>query len=253
MTRLIAVVSAKGGVGKTTVSANLAIALSAAGHQVLAIDLDPQNALRLHFGMDPGAPEGLAPTSLADGAWSDVVFKFNNNTHYLPFGMINEDGRREFERVLDNDDDWLIHNLAALDLPEDMMVIVDTPPGASVYLRQMLRHAHFGLTVVLPDAASYATIPAMESLYRSYCSERANFICASYLINQTDSMHQLGRDVADAVHLHLRESVIGSIHYDQAVSEALAFSQTVLDYDQHSQSSHDFILLAKNVAHRLAG
>jgi cellulose biosynthesis protein BcsQ len=104
----------------------------------------------------------------------------------------------------------------------------------------------------LPDIASYATISTMENLYRSYCSGRTNFIGANYLINQSDSKNRLGRDVASTVHLHLRDSVIGKIHYDQAVSEALAFSQAVLDYDQHSQSSHDFTTLAKNVAHRFA-
>jgi cellulose synthase operon protein YhjQ len=250
--KLIAIVSAKGGVGKTTVSASLTMALAAAGHRVLAVDMDPQNALRLHFGMDPAAPDGLARASLSGGAWSDMVFQFNDNAYCLPFGIIDEDGRRTFERELDGDDDWLMRNLAALDLPEDMMVIVDTPPGASVYLRQVLRHAHLGLSVVLPDAASYATIPVMENLYRNYCYGRADFIGATYLINQSDNSHRLGRDVAGAIHLHLRDGVIGNIHYDQAVSEALAFSQTVLDYDQHSQSSHDFISLAKIVTHRFA-
>ena len=45
--KVITVVSAKGGVGKTTLAANLASVLAARGRRVIALDLDPQNALRL--------------------------------------------------------------------------------------------------------------------------------------------------------------------------------------------------------------
>ena len=51
---VIAIVSAKGGVGKTTLTANLATALDRLGVATLLLaDLDPQNALGLHFGVDP--------------------------------------------------------------------------------------------------------------------------------------------------------------------------------------------------------
>jgi cellulose biosynthesis protein BcsQ len=51
--QVVSVIAAKGGVGKTTVTANLCIALAASGRQVLAIDLDPQNALRFHLAERP--------------------------------------------------------------------------------------------------------------------------------------------------------------------------------------------------------
>ena len=55
---VIAVISPKGGVGKTTVSANLAVSLAAKGHPVRLVDMDPQNALRLHLGADPSDENG---------------------------------------------------------------------------------------------------------------------------------------------------------------------------------------------------
>ncbi|HMM25493.1 MAG TPA: ParA family protein [Pseudoxanthomonas mexicana] len=45
--RVIAVVSGKGGVGKTSLATNIAAELASAGHQVLEMDLDPQGTAAL--------------------------------------------------------------------------------------------------------------------------------------------------------------------------------------------------------------
>ena len=49
--RTVAVIGASGGAGVTTVAASLARALHAAGHPALAFDINPDNTLRLPFGM----------------------------------------------------------------------------------------------------------------------------------------------------------------------------------------------------------
>jgi len=51
--RTIAILNQKGGVGKTTTVVNIAAALAAMGSRVLAIDLDPQAHLTIHFGLEP--------------------------------------------------------------------------------------------------------------------------------------------------------------------------------------------------------
>ena len=57
--QVIAFISGKGGVGKSTLAANTAVALTQRRKRVLLIDLDPQNAQRLHLGMDPDEIAGL--------------------------------------------------------------------------------------------------------------------------------------------------------------------------------------------------
>jgi ATPases involved in chromosome partitioning len=47
--KVISVVNFKGGVGKTTITANLAYGLHARGKRVLAIDIDPQSSLTFSF------------------------------------------------------------------------------------------------------------------------------------------------------------------------------------------------------------
>ncbi|RLJ19553.1 hypothetical protein DJ031_07840 [bacterium endosymbiont of Escarpia laminata] len=49
--RRIAVINQKGGVGKTTITANLGHALALLGHRVTVIDLDPQGQLAASFGI----------------------------------------------------------------------------------------------------------------------------------------------------------------------------------------------------------
>lgn len=47
--KTIAVFGPKGGIGKTTISANLLVAAAEAGHRVLGIDADPQKSLTLWY------------------------------------------------------------------------------------------------------------------------------------------------------------------------------------------------------------
>ena len=69
MSRILAIVNVKGGVAKTTATANLAAALAALGRKVLAVDLDPQASLTAALGFNPDE----LPRSITDALDSRAV------------------------------------------------------------------------------------------------------------------------------------------------------------------------------------
>jgi chromosome partitioning related protein ParA len=67
----LCVVSTKGGVGKTTLTANLGGFLADLGQRVLLVDADPQPTLSTYYALEDSAPAGL--TDLVVHGRSDTV------------------------------------------------------------------------------------------------------------------------------------------------------------------------------------
>jgi len=249
---VVAVVAAKGGVGKTTVAASLCAALAATGLRVLAIDLDPQNALRLHLVADlAGCEAGLASALLHQTPWPHVMRPGRSGVVLLPFGSIDDEIQLDIERYLAQQPDWLRQTLDSFALPPDTLVVLDTPPGPSVYLQQALRVSQLNVVTLLPDAASFATLPIIDRMIGKYCGPREDFLATGYLVNQFDASKRLARDVLQALRDSLGERLLGAVHLDQAVSEALASAVPLKSYAPHAQATHDFDHCAQQLMHRL--
>ena len=251
MMKTLAVLSAKGGVGKTSFAANLSVALARAGLPVLLVDLDPQNAVCHHFGISPDASPGLALASLQARNWREVAIETASGVLALPYGQPTERQRIAFETAIDEQADWPTSQLEAMRLAPGTIVIFDTPPGPSVYVRRVLKKTQFATVVTLPDAASYATLHIMESLLDQFSRPRPDFLGAHYVINQVDSGHALSRDIAILLKSEFGSDVLGRIHLDQFMREALARGQDVMTFSPHSQSAQDVLDCARLIHQHL--
>lgn len=243
---VVGIISMKGGVGKTTITANVAAALSArlGPGRVSVLDLDPQNALHWHLGLDIAEADGVCEQSLRRAPWTEVLHKSAANVACLPYGPGTEANREQFEALLTSEPGFLGRQIDSTGLSDDAVVLIDTPPGPSVYLRQVFACADLILIVLLTDAGSYATIPTMESWLGEMAVRDGAPPCV-YLLNQVDAAEPLSRDVTDMLREHLGSRLAPvRIHRDEAVSEALASHQPVLVYDPHGQASHDLARLA---------
>lgn len=248
---VLAIVSAKGGVGKSTVAANLAVALHKLGNPVLAIDLDPQNGLRFHFSFEVGAGKGLSHSDGSAAALATLVEATPSGVALISYGLCSEAQRQAFEDRLVHNPSWLVRALNELELPDNTVIVLDTPPGRSVYMTQALTAASLALAITLPDAGSYVTLPQMRALFESYSLGRPDFRNYGIIVNQVDQSRQLGRDIMAMMRVSFGEHIIGCIHQDQAVSEALAYGQNILQYAPHSEGARDIMDCANWVNNRL--
>lgn len=258
---VVAVVGAKGGVGRTSVVANLSTALAHGGLSVLALDLDPKNSLHPHFGFDPADMSGVARAALAQQPWADcirpcvpgpAVAEGNYVLKVLSHGLLDDTDYQRFEQQITADPFWLQRHLHQLNLPSSTVVLIDLPTHPSPVVRQALQIAHFVVGVTLADPASYLCMPQMERLIRTHCAPRADFLGHGYLINQVDHSSKLGQDIARLLRQQHASHVLGLIHRDQSVPEALACDTNVLDYDAEALASHDFFAFAGRLCKMLA-
>lgn len=249
---VIGVVSMKGGVGKTSTTANLASAIAAklGPGRVSVVDLDPQNALHWHFGLHEVQNKGICEQSLLEGDWHVATFQSEFNVACLPYGNVSEVDREDFETLLAQYPDWIGQQLDRTALGQDAVVLIDTPPGPSVYLKQVFACADLILVVLLADAGSYATIPAMETWQHEMAALRVGVY---YVLNQVDRSNTLNRDTATFLRQQLSSRICPvDIHCDEAVGEALAFGQPVLVYEPHAQASLDLARMASWVIEALS-
>ncbi|MGE8065413.1 cellulose biosynthesis protein BcsQ [Pseudomonas sp. NPDC089569] len=246
---VIALISAKGGVGKSTLASALATALRLEGGQTLAIDLDPQNALQHHLGAEPDVA-GMGNASLNGENWKPLLLAGSAGSLLLPYGAMSEDERRTLERYLDNDRYWLAGQLANMGLGENDVVILDTPPGRTAYLDQALMVADQVLVVATADAACFVTLDQTERLLSERVAMGQAPLC-SYVINQFDSARQFCRDMHEVFKRRLGSSLIGVVALDHAIGEALAYGQNPLLEAMSSPACQDMLLLSDTLKTQL--
>lgn len=237
--KVIAIASGKGGVGKTTLCANLSVALRRQGHKVLCIDMDPQNGLGLHFGLPMNHLNGISRTTLSSGDWRDAVWQSAQGDLILPYGLVNDLDRVIFENKLADDPEYLMAQIKLLELTDDSYVLVDTPPGASVYLQQAFAACNVVVLTLLPDAASFATTAKYIKKIKIECCSRTTFMGYIGIVNQVDRSRQLNSDMTDLMREELHLKYFSILHQDQSIPEAVACGQSVLDYDAECSGSHD--------------
>ncbi len=246
---LICVTSPKGGVGKTTMSANLAFALQRLGHPVVVVDFDVQNALRLHLGIALNDERGFVAHAPHQPNWSRLSLTTQSGIRVLPYGSCSPQATRLFEQLLRERPNMLTEGLADFLAVPGLMVIADTPPGPTPALEALDRIADYRIAVLLADSGSIAQLPRIEQ-GDFYSHTRNDLDMVGYIVNQVDRRRRLNQDVTEFLRARLGPQLLGLVHRDEALAEALATQQTVFTFEPAAAATHDIDQIARRLAQR---
>ncbi|POP45237.1 cellulose synthase operon protein YhjQ [Superficieibacter electus] len=247
---LICVCSPKGGVGKTTLAANLTYALARSGSKVLAIDFDMQNALRLHFGVPLSDERGYVAKSAESYDWGQDVLTAGGNIFVLPYGDVSEEQRLTFEHNLATDEHFLARGLGSLLNYPGLVIVADFPPGPSAALKAITPFADMHLVTLLADTASMSLLPHIEN-QRLTGGELNHNHGHFFVINQSDTRRQISRDVTAFLEERLGEQLLGIIHRDESVCEANASQKSIFDFSPSSAAAFDIEIIARKIVAKL--
>jgi chromosome partitioning protein len=210
MARVISLIARKGGVGKTTIAANLAGELGQSGAKIRAIDADPQGSLSMWASMGNGFLR-TSVTAVSGGAEAEL---------------------KEAVRRLEEEADLLV---------------IDTPPGFGD--AALLAMAVSDL-VLLPCGASPLDLAAGRdalALCREVQRQRAGRRMAIGLVPSRYSPNTgLGRDLPDSLK-ELGERTTPGIAHRVALAEAAIAGLTIGEYAPKSAAHREFQELAKTV------
>lgn len=238
--RVIAVTSGKGGVGKSNVSLNLAVALSQAGEEVLVMDADLGLAnLDVLLGLTP--KKNLINVLEGDCNLDDIIIPGPSGIHIIPASS----GVRKMSDLSPAENMGVIRAFSELTRPVDTL-IVDTAAGLADSVVSYVRAAKEIIVVVCDEPASITDAYAMiKVLNKDFGIQRFHV-----LANQARNMQQ-GRElymklarVSDK-YLEVALDYLGAIPYDDYLKKAVQKQKCVVDVFPRSPASMAFRQIAK--------
>jgi flagellar biosynthesis protein FlhG len=241
-THVIAVSSGKGGVGKSNVVANLAVALAKAGKRVLVLDADlGLGNLDVLLGLVPH----YTIEHVLSGARTldDILLEGPSGIQVLPAssGVPNLTALTESQQLL------IQEQLEQLSVDKDVLLI-DTGAGISPTVTFFAASAEDTIVVVSPEPTSltdaYALIKVLTRQYRQHRFK--------VLVNQAKSPREATEvfrklDVAADRFLHVAIDYIGYIPHDDYVPMAVRQQKAISEAFPGAPAAQAFAKLARHV------
>ncbi|MDI1443648.1 ParA family protein [Polyangium sp. 6x1] len=160
---VICVASQKGGVGKTTISLNLGLALARAGHRTLLMELDAQGSLCLSLGLPDRARPGIAEVLTGAEHIGNVLLRTRDpQLHVLSVGRVDPTTVAGFEEALTRTG-MLTGMLSKLESEFDI-VLLDCPAGLGKVTSRALEAASHVLSPLQAEPLALRSVGQLLAL-----------------------------------------------------------------------------------------
>ncbi len=241
-TRIIAITSGKGGVGKSNIVVNVGFVLSRLGKRVLILDADlGLGNLDVLLGLTP--KYNLSHAVSGTRTISEIALKGPGNIMILPASS----GVQEMTHLSREQKATFLTSMD--DVMDDVdVLLIDTGAGISSNVMYFNSNAREILVVVTPEPTSITDAYAlMKVLSLNYSQTRfklvVNFARSS---REAEDVYQQIKLVADRF-LNITIEYVGFVLIDQRVKEGVRRQKIVAEMKPESAASRCFVSLAKTL------
>jgi len=218
---LVIVHGLRGGVGTTSLVANIAMGMAQSGQSVTVLDMAARSTMGLHFGLGP----------------ADRLPKFDapSQENLVIHGVTLRDACA----IAHSGD--LADGLAAgeIGFDGDMLYIADIASADAALAERLRGHAALDLCVMAPSGECLIGLPEA-------------FDCAgpntAFALNKADDTRKLSRHAAVFTRELLGDRLLATVRADEAVAETAAMMQPLARHAPASAALHDINALGLAIA-----
>lgn len=240
--RVLSVTSGKGGVGKSNVVANLAMALAEQDKKVLIVDADlGVGNLDVLLGLSP--QYNLNHVLSGECSLSEIIVEVNQNIKLIPAGS----GVQEYTSLGQHEKLKLLDELDMLEETFDVMII-DTEAGISDNVTYFTVAAQEIIVVVSPEPTSITDAYALIKLLATRYSEHHFKVLVNMARDSEDAL-EVFRKLANVAGRFLDISLdyLGCVVRDERLVEAVKKQKAVFELFPDSEAASCFSTLAKRI------
>ncbi|MBN2014692.1 MAG: cell division ATPase MinD [Candidatus Altiarchaeota archaeon] len=232
MTRIIGILSGKGGVGKTTLVSNLGVTLAQAGRKVGIIDANLSGAnLGLHFGLI-SYPTSVHDVMRGNTALTDAMYKHPSGVDIVPASLSIEDLDVEPTNIRQQ----ILEHMSDKDY-----VLIDCATGLDRETMKAMEMVDDVILVTHPELPTISDALRTKTIAKKYDKNILGIV-----LNRVNRSDELKKENISAF---FDLPVIGVIPEDHFIRKSIeAKNPITLEYPKH-KISHEI----KSISHYLMG